>query len=57
MKAGKYTSINDKDDDLINVEMETKSEKIHKEENDDILITAETYDRLRERTVNIKNKK
>lgn len=56
MKADKYSSIND-NEDSINVELHTHSEKNNKEENDDILITAETYDRLRERHVNIKNKK
>lgn len=56
MRAGKYTSVND-NEDMINVELKTHSEKTNKEDNDDILITAETYDRLRERSVNIKNKK
>jgi len=56
MKAQKYTSIND-NDDSINVELKTHSEKNNKDENNDILITSETYDRLRDRSVNIKNKK
>ena len=56
MKAGKYESV-DENEDTINVELKTHCEQSNKDDNDDILITAETYDRLRERSVNIKNKK
>ncbi len=63
MKAGNYTKVQD-NEETINVELKTHSEneKIKSKEdnddvNDDILITAEAYDRLRDRTVNIKNKK
>ncbi len=63
MKAGNYTKVQD-NEETINVELKTHSEneKITNKEdndnvNDDILITAEAYDRLRDRTVNIKNKK
>jgi len=56
MKGEKNKNI-DYNDESINVELKTHTDKSTKEDNDDILITAETYDRFRERSVNIKNKK
>jgi len=47
----------DTNDNSINIELQTNTHKSKGDDNDDILITAETYDRLRDRTVNIKNKK
>ena len=57
MKGEKNTKINDFSENSINVELKTQTENTTRDDVDDILITSETYDRLRERNVNIKNKK
>lgn len=57
MKGENNTKINDSSENSINVELKTHTENTTRDDVDDILITSETFDRLRERNVNIKNKK
>jgi len=56
MKGEKYNK-DYHNDESIEIELKTHSEKTTNEDHDDILITAETYDRFRDRSFNIKNKK